>query len=64
MYVDGDRWNIRIQVGDKKIECSGSNAYPGKNGEIVEYKMIFRRFLMAITKLLDINTVDINIETV
>ncbi|ADZ09738.1 hypothetical protein Metbo_1506 [Methanobacterium lacus] len=64
MYLDGNRWNIRIQFGDKKIECNGSNAYPGKNGEIVEHKMIFRRFFMAITKLLDIKTVDLKIETV
>jgi len=63
-YLDGNRWSIRIQLRDKKIECSGSNAYPGKNGEIVEHKMIFRRFFMAINKLLDIKTVDLNIETV
>ncbi len=59
MYLDGNSWNIRIQLGNKKIECRGSNAYPGKNGEIVEHKMIFRRFFMAVTKLLGINSADL-----
>jgi hypothetical protein len=45
-------------LGDIKIVCSGSNAYPGKNGEIVEHKIIFRRFFLAVSKLLNFKTVD------
>lgn len=64
MYVDGDSWNIKIHLGDKKIECRGSNAYPGSDGEIVQHKMIFRRFFMAVKKLLDVKTIDIDIESI
>ena len=35
---DGTSWNLKIEVGDKKIESSGSNYYPGENiEEIVPY---------------------------
>jgi hypothetical protein len=35
IVLDGDRWNLIIELGDKKIISSGSNAYPGDEiGEI------------------------------
>jgi len=63
VYIDGDSWNLKIQLGDKKIEYSGSNAYPGKDGEIVENKITFRRLLLALNKLIGVSTIDIRIES-
>lgn len=51
---DGYYWNLKIQLGNKKIESSGSNAYPGKQiGEIVDADMSssFKMFLEAVEKL-------------
>lgn len=54
IVFDGYHWNLRIELGDRKIECSGSNAYPGEEiGEIVDMNKSksFKRFLNAIKKL-------------
>lgn len=61
MYLDGTKWDLKIQLGDKKIVCNGSNAYPGKDGEVVEHKITFRRLLLAINKLTGLKTVGIQI---
>ena len=29
--LDGSSWNLKIELGDKKVESSGSNNYPGEN---------------------------------
>ncbi|MGB9200671.1 hypothetical protein, partial [Methanobacterium sp.] len=31
--LDGSSWNLKIELGDKKVESSGSNYYPGENIE-------------------------------
>lgn len=62
MYLDVVSLYLRIQLGYKKIECSGSNAYPDKDGEMDEIKFTFRRLLLAINKLTGKKTVGINIE--
>ena len=51
--LDGYYWNLKIQLGNNKIESSGSNAYPGDNGEIVDMAMTipFKMFLDAIENL-------------
>ena len=37
MVDEGYNWNLKIEVGITKFECSGSNAYPGDEiGEIIE----------------------------
>lgn len=55
VYVlDGVSWMIKISVGNKKIECHGSNAYPGDNpDEIVDLNVstTFRKFLNAVEDL-------------
>lgn len=61
MYLDGTKWDLKIQLGDKKIVCNGSNAYPGKDGEVVENRITFRRLLLAINKLTGLKTVGIQI---
>ena len=50
-YVsDGYYWKVNMELGDKKIESSGFNAYPGDNGEIVDMSMTrsFKIFLDAV----------------
>jgi hypothetical protein len=36
-FDDGTTWNLKIEVGTRKFECSGLNAYPGDEiGEIID----------------------------
>jgi len=62
-YLDGLRWSLKIHLNDNKIESSGVICFPGKNGETVENKITFRRLLLALNKLIDVNTEDIRIES-
>ena len=53
MVLDGTSWNLKIEVGDKKIESSGSNYYPGENIEeiVPDQSKSFKKFLNAIRLL-------------
>jgi hypothetical protein len=53
-FLDGEKWNLKIEVGNRKFECSGENAYPGdKIGEIIDGDKLkpFKRFLYALERL-------------
>ena len=53
--LDGTHWTLKIELGDKKFESSGSNAYPGDNiGEIIDLdeSKSFKKFLNALDHLL------------
>ena len=52
--LDGYFWNLKIELGDKKIKASGSNAYPGDSiGEIIDLHISssFKMFLDAVEEL-------------
>jgi hypothetical protein len=53
LVLDGTVWNIKIEFGNKKIESSGSNAYPGNNiGETnMNMSKSFKKFLDALEEL-------------
>ena len=54
MYMeDGSSWNLKIELGDKKVESSGLTYYPGENvKEIVPYQSeSFKKFLNALRSL-------------
>ena len=51
--VDGVGWGVRIAVGGRVVESSGSNAYPDRLGREHELDMTddFRAFLTAVSEL-------------
>jgi hypothetical protein len=54
LYIeDGSSWNLKIELGNKKVESSGSTYYPGENvKEIVPYQSeSFKKFLNALRSL-------------
>ena len=59
--LDGTRWTLKIELGDKKFESSGTNAYPGENiGEIIDLdkSKSFKKFLNALKSLTSIQIKD------
>jgi len=54
IILDGYRWDLKIVLGNKKLECSGLNAYPGDEiGEIIDSNKSksFNRFINAVKTL-------------
>ena len=53
IVLDGSSWNLKIELGDKKLESSGSNAYPGENVEesVPDQSKYFKKFLNALRSL-------------
>ena len=51
--LDGSSWNLKIELGDKKVESSGSNYYPGENIEESDPNQSesFKKFLNALRSL-------------
>lgn len=51
--VDGVGWSVRIAAGGRRVESSGSNAYPDRFGRKHELDMTgdFRAFLTAVGEL-------------
>ncbi len=51
--LDGSSWNLKIELGDKKVESSGSNYYPGENIEESDpnQSKSFEKFLNALRSL-------------
>ena len=48
--LDGPRWYVEIEVGAKRIESYGSNAYP-ERVEISRGQAPFQRFCRAVSRL-------------
>ncbi len=50
---DGSSWNLKIELGDKKVESSGSDYYPGENVEeiVSDQSESFKKFLDALRSL-------------
>ncbi len=48
--VDGTQWSLDLDDGVQKVQCSGSNAYPGGND--LEQAQPFQEFLAAISALI------------
>ena len=53
VFDDGSSWNLKIELGDKKVESSGSNYYPGENIEeiVSDQSESFKKFLDALRSL-------------
>ena len=52
--LDGLSWNLKIELGNRKFESSGSNAYPGENVEESVHpnqSKSFKKFLNAFKSL-------------
>ena len=51
--LDGSSWNLKIELGNKKVESSGSNYYPGENIEEIVPDQLesFKKFLNALRSL-------------
>lgn len=54
VVLDGTSWNLKIELGDKKVESSGSNYYPGENIEeiVPDQSESFKKFLNALRSLI------------
>lgn len=64
MVLDGVNWNLKIEVGKRKIECSGSNAYPGEEiGDIIDVDKSrpFEKFLYAFERLTGLRIKDMRL---
>ena len=53
VFDDGSSWNLKIELGNKKVASSGSNFYPGDNIEEVvdDQSETFKKFLDALQSL-------------
>ena len=53
MVLDGSSWNLKIELGDKIVESSGSNAYLGENIKESDpnQSKSFKKFLNALRSL-------------
>lgn len=47
--LDGEQWTVAIRHGSQRIQCYGSNAYPG--GHDRETAQPFQEFLAAVSAL-------------
>jgi hypothetical protein len=64
MVIDGFKWNLKIELGDKKIESSGYNVYPEveinehvqdeEDFDEGEFPEPFRTFMNALFNLLNL----------
>jgi hypothetical protein len=67
MVLDGTNWTLKIKLGNKKFESSGSNAYPGENvGEIIDVdkSKSFKKFLNALTSLTGIKIKSMRVKNI
>ena len=53
VVLDGTSWDLKIELGDKTLKSSGSDAYPGENIEeiVPDQSESFKKFLNALRSL-------------
>ena len=48
---DGTQWSLKLKIGDRSIDCHGSNGYPGTTGSDYDHSPQFLLWLRALRAL-------------